>query len=1045
MNMNMSASQATTSAHNSASNSRLFQTYNNDTIIERVTAIVNASKDQNLIQNFNKIQEGATGRTRLPLLALLRTDGDQTLENVNLFVQYLGRNWNTLSTEADILEVSCDIGLNPLLLSYLIAKLAMIRLARLGMNYQDTDVKAIFRHAVKNVAQWSSLLTSAELNDWEPFDDQIKQLVAKVVDKRPPEYSSDPMEYPYMSSKPADIVQLLEDACCSYALIDSQTSPAQSFRSRYFAMVQSSGVGKKRSVLELMKHGRRVFVVYVNLRKATSSRQTCRTPVIADLIDRDVRTSTHWQILMVAVQMAVKSLVDTDRLPNDADARMAFYTEQQDATLQTFWSLVSNNFVTMDQQVGFGDAAAHKWEKRRPDILKENAFTWVNADGQEMVLVLALDDCYESLQKDGKLLALQQALSYTQRTLTEVVSILIDTNVSLSQCAPPVGSHGSFSRVVSDTRLNTPFFDFPIDFSRQLRQRHYPESSPAEQYRTSVTLTVSAPSTSSSSTSSTSTDTAASAVVVQYNPVEEVLCSRPLFAINFCSTIDFLVQQSGSCSQATIERQFIACLDTVNDKLDAIPTNDQSQSIRNFSFAAIRWQAMTSSRVMMEGVLSQRLGLIRQMDPRMETIWCAYGLEPILGRFVASKMKIGTFLFESILQTLRDLQTQGQLHGYESRGDYGELVASILLSRAHDVADQLPAERPMMKNYQPVLLRDWLAQLFDDGASLWGELQVQAGSALDRACVYFHSVHRVESVSMPPITVEMVRWYLQRGTAMVAPRGLAVADLFIPFAVPHGDSLTIDLMDPTTYILGVMPVLVKNAIADGDNESLLCDMLFSDIIAQFPDAPRVGLVMHMNPDVGWEAASSASATALDTGSKDAFVLADTQKCPPRLTENGLDTPAAFVPCGFVKHFRNHIPCIQQGPDHGETTMRLLRSMLQFVPFAHRTTMTLQQYYRTRCGYTRTEAELQPAVRALGEAMFHINRQYGDKKATKTTKAAKSVAVAVATTAGGRSDPPASEEKKDDDTTAPTEAVVGSAPSRKRAATKVQPSPKRSRA
>lgn len=142
-----------------------------------------------------------------------------------------------------------------------------------------------------------------------------------------------------MSTKPAAVVRLLEDACCSYALVSRQTLPEEGspqFYSRYFAMVQSSDVGKTRSVVELMKHSKRVFVVYMNLRQPNNAGEPGRMPVIADLIDQRVETTTDWEILIVTMQLAVKGLVDANQLPHDADTRIAFHLQQQETTQPTF-------------------------------------------------------------------------------------------------------------------------------------------------------------------------------------------------------------------------------------------------------------------------------------------------------------------------------------------------------------------------------------------------------------------------------------------------------------------------------------------------------------------------------------------------------------------------------------------------------------------------------------------------------------------------------------------------------------------------------------
>lgn len=264
--MDIGAPQAATIAPTAASSSSLFERYNDVTVVEGVAAMVRATNDDDVAETFNEIQEGRADRKSLrwclPELLHIDETEDQTVKNINLLEQYFGWNWNMITAETDILELfPSEL---PELLSFLIAKLATVRLAHLGTNLEDDHVKVIFRHATNHHRDWVCILLRGKNHKWALFDDKVPQLVA-TTGNRVPTFLSDPLACPYLTPSPAlDVVQLLEDTCRSYALVQRQSGVrSQHFYSRYFAMVQSSGVGKTRAVLELMQHSQRVFLCCV--------------------------------------------------------------------------------------------------------------------------------------------------------------------------------------------------------------------------------------------------------------------------------------------------------------------------------------------------------------------------------------------------------------------------------------------------------------------------------------------------------------------------------------------------------------------------------------------------------------------------------------------------------------------------------------------------------------------------------------------------------------------------------------------------------------
>lgn len=736
--------------------------------------------------------------------------------------------------------------------------------------------------------------------------------------------------------------RLLEDACCTYARKRHSDDTSKSkYYSRYFAIVQSSGVGKSRALHELRRNSERVFVVYVNLRQKDNVGEPSRTPVAANFIEENVTNATDWDTFLHAMtyQLNVR-FARRGGIPNTGKSRDDFHNDllKEDSL---FWTDVVGMFRDVQSQLMSGK----DWDDIRNEVFKTRASRLgvVNhLENSKTVLVVALDECVDALvrKNSNKFYGMQKALVYGEPKLCDVVAVVVDTNSTICNFAPPDARHPA-GRVVAGSRLHSPFVFFDVDVSKKLIANAAETTRQAFwAHRVDTTLTP----------LPVDVDGDGAALTVRRNPLVELLYCRPLFSTPLFN----LLEKKG----VVYARDFCyALLDSKLPRVSVVgPNATDLQSIANATAAAIscaslRWDVTTHSATLTQLLVSQRLALIRKVAPRMTRVWCQYSFEPALSRHVAEQMLCDKKVFEAALATLSEVQVGGYLEMKEGRGNAGEMAATIVLCRAIDMA-----QPPASSTIAPVWLHSWLAQLFPQIAANQQWRQIFRQSAARRGVVHFHSARRLEE----PLSRDVLLRYLQCGVAIISPRDEPATDIYVPVAYPKQQN-NVDLMDSESFTLGVVTIQVKNVASDRNATQLLQDMFTfaKDLLGAEP--PLVGVVLQMNPTLkGPDAIEKVSQGQT------------TRRCQAK---NGL---------GLVKYFANGFPCLSQSP----TAHGIIQSLFEYTPIDSQVVTMLREIHEEQpakvAGDNRSTSDnnFRNMAALIGSRMFHARSRGFDDVAVE---------------------------------------------------------------
>eukprot|EP01033_Poteriospumella_lacustris_P011321 gene11321-8047_t len=803
---------------------------------------------------------GVSGDTdKLIILVAFKSRGvAMTFENLNLLQQTMGQNLHQRTDKEDLLYSVVEGGEIPFtLIPFALTRLAFLRTPRdFG---SDADLEK---------------LTNAASSPKQYYDDSFSA-------------------YPFL---PTVAPRMLENACCSYARKRLQNRPGDppTYYSRYFAMVQSSGVGKSRALHELRRNSERVFVVCVTLRQRENVGEPRRTPVVADFIEQRVTTAYDWDIFLHAVTHQLnRRFTEAGGIPSKGNSRDTFH-EDLLKEKSPFWTDVVAMFGAVRARLATGVTENNSWKTIRKEVFLTKAAEEgvINCLAQsQMVLAVALDECVDALVRKcnvQKFYGLQRALSYVEEKECDMVAVVVDTNSTICNFAPPDAVFQSSGRVVGGSRLYLPFVFLDVDISRQLMETATAATRKiVQKYRVDTTLTP------------LPTDVGVgvgvgggAALTVRCNPLLELLCCRPLFSTALVNRI----------ATGDVDSALAFCRDLLNTKLPRVPVITTSEvsvmsvelaafvekaKVAAFSCASLRWDVTTHSPTLMQLLVSQRLALIRKVAPRMARVWCQYSFEPALARHVAEQMLRDERAFEAALAALSEVQVGGYLEMQEGRGNAGEMAATIVLCRAMDKA-QSPE---MAQKIAPVWLHSWLAQLFPDMAVDGAWRDIFLALAARRGVVYFHSARRIEE----PLTPDVLLRYLRCGVAIISPSDEPTTTFYVPVAYPT-KLRAVDLANPKSFTLGVVTVQVQNVAAYSSSTPLLTDMFTAMKTLLGDDVPLVCLVLQMHPALQWS---------------------DTVEWVPQGQTTQSGGHQATDGLGLVKHFSNGFPCLpQSSPAYG---------------------------------------------------------------------------------------------------------------------------------
>ena len=177
----------------------------------------------------------------------------------------------------------------------------------------------------------------------------------------------------------------------------------------------------------------------------------------------------------------------------------------------------------------------------------------------------------------------------------------------------------------------------------------------------------------------------------RYNRFDSVLHSRPLF-------MDGLLLESKKYSDPGRLWDWLVSFSRTKLFGSNCPAMDATVAVLAGRYSLIPVDISTQ-----ESLVANRMATLRRCSKSRDRILVSYVAEPVLGEGLAHHMNES---FEGTIQALSELMNSGKLSLAGNKGDYGELVAAISLSRAFDFL------RTTQHFGRPVMVKSILA-LFD--------------------------------------------------------------------------------------------------------------------------------------------------------------------------------------------------------------------------------------------------------------------------------------------------------------------------------------------
>lgn len=230
----------------------------------------------------------------------------------------------------------------------------------------------------------------------------------------------------------------------------------ETYYSPYFTIVQSSGYGKTRLILETAKlSGREIavfagklYVIYICLRKPSESGWPSKSKIIADYILQHIECEqSFWEKLIQSTLYCLNEWDQTHSGGFDAVRLMLDHSYQQE-----FWSAVLRNIKSN-----------HSMVHNQPDgkvlfVIDEASNLLDNRTvGKETTRDLGVDST--TTTKDWSFFQFRRALKGKGRG-ESIMGVLLDTNSTICNFMP-LSHFDKSARVANGQKLLPPFYTFP--------------------------------------------------------------------------------------------------------------------------------------------------------------------------------------------------------------------------------------------------------------------------------------------------------------------------------------------------------------------------------------------------------------------------------------------------------------------------------------------------------------------------------------------------------------------------------------------------------
>jgi len=262
-----------------------------------------------------------------------------------------------------------------------------------------------------------------------------------------------------------------------------------------------------------------------------------------------------------------------------------------------------------------------------------------------------------------------------------------------------------------------------------------------------------------------------------YNRFNVLKYSRPMFtyAKLFLSVDPNLV---------TFEILWLQLMDLAHEKLFGKKKAEEIDSLDMMAALAGRFCLVPVDMTTKASLVANKMATLQACSVGRRRMAVDYVVEPVLGESFAHFM---TVHFEGIMNALSHLMGSGQLSLAGSKGDYGELMAAIIMTRAYDIKHRL-IDRHYSK---PVMVQDILSLFQADDGTGTGKLVItekekrssgrKKGKRKDSTLILRSLVRYLQFTRLrkPLSAVELAAGF-QRCAAFLTAAGTVACDLVIP-------------------------------------------------------------------------------------------------------------------------------------------------------------------------------------------------------------------------------------------------------------------------
>eukprot|EP01033_Poteriospumella_lacustris_P010817 gene10817-7697_t len=341
-------------------------------------------------------------------------------------------------------------------------------------------------------------------------------------------------------------------------------------------------------------------------------------------------------------------------------------------------------------------------------------------------------------------------------------------------------------------------------------------------------------------------------VRVSFCPMTLALLSRPLFAMD--AFRQFQSPRTSHASTSELSRLVALAKEKLlgRHEWDDILRSDRSPfeaDVAKLAVLGCRYFLSSTSTLHQQLLVRQHMATCFGISDDGKDLIVGYQSEPLLAEAAAQIMRTEG-AFKVLLEALCGLAARGSLVLPSGKGEIGEVVVCLALSRAFDKAsDRLRCEQEVSRGTapttssgsaaatadpspisshsilcRPIPLVDVLVELYGRSTTVRARIvELLANSALGRGVVMFN--HFVKGGPEPIRDVASYAALLKRGAVVLCKNGEAAKDIIIPVALPKSPDGVIDLWNRDSYVLTTWEVQVKHWQAAFNFNTLVSQMV----------------------------------------------------------------------------------------------------------------------------------------------------------------------------------------------------------------------------